>query len=125
MGFSLLPKEMRFFDLFDEACAILTRATRKFLDMLTVYDCLEGRCRELKQEEHACDEVVERIIKALDRSFITPFDREDIHNLATSFDDILDNLEESAHRFEVFRVERPSLAAIELARIIHDCSVHL
>src|SRR5262249_17260614 len=66
-----------------------------------------------------------RIIKALDRSFITPCDREDIHTLASSLDDVLDNMEETAHRFVVFRIERPTTAAIDLAGIIQKCCVHL
>jgi predicted phosphate transport protein (TIGR00153 family) len=76
-------------------------------------------------EEHACDDVVGRIIKALDRSFITPFDREDIHNLAAKLDDVLDNMEETAHRFEVFRLEKPPQQAVALARIIQECCLHL
>src|SRR5216684_1824301 len=115
MRFSLLPREERFFDMFDEAAVIITRAAGKFLAMVTEFDRLEARSNELRHEEHACDEVVGRIIKALDRSFITPFDREDIHTLATALDDVLDNMEEAAHRFVVFK-ERPTPAAIALAR---------
>jgi uncharacterized protein Yka (UPF0111/DUF47 family) len=125
MGFSLLPREMKFFDLFDEAAGILVRASGKFLNMVTEWDRLGERSYELRNEEHACDEVVERIIKALDRSFITPFDREDIHTLATLLDDVLDNMEETAHRFEVFRIDQPTHASVLLARIIRDCCEHL
>jgi uncharacterized protein Yka (UPF0111/DUF47 family) len=125
MAFSLLPREMKFFDLFDEAAAIVVRASGKFVNMVTEWNRLAERSYELRNEEHACDEVIERIIKALDRSFITPFDREDIHTLATLLDDILDNMEETAHRFVVFRIEQPPHAAVLLARIIHDCCGHL
>src|SRR5262249_5346381 len=59
------------------------------------------------KEEETCDLQVEKIIKALDRTFITPFDREDIHTLATKLDDILDHMEETSHRFEVFRLKNP------------------
>jgi len=125
MRFHLIPREMKFFDMFDEAAAVLTRAAGKFLDMVTEFDRLTARSNELKHEENACDEIVERIIQALDRSFITPFDREDIHSLATSLDDILDNMEETAHRFSVFRIERPTPEAVSLAKIIQDCVLHL
>ena len=125
MRFSLIPREMRFFDMFDEAAAILRRAADMFLDMLTNFDHLSRRGDELKKEEDACDRIVERIIKALDRSFITPIDREDIHTLATSLDDIMDNMEETAHRFAVFRIEKPTPGAIELAQIVRECCVHL
>src|SRR5207244_51457 len=121
MRFSLIPREMKFYDMFDEAAVILTRAAGKFMGMVTEFNHLPERSQELKQEEHAEDEVVGRIIKALDRSFITPFDREDIHTLATRLDDVLDNMEETAHRFVVFRIERPTPAAVAMARIIHEC----
>src|SRR5262249_43826251 len=121
MRFSLIPREMKFFDMFEEVAAILTRAAGKFLGMVTQFDRLAERSQELKQEEHAGDEVVGRILQALDRSFITPFDREDIHILATSLDDVLDNMEETAHRLEVFRIDRPTAVAVALARIIQEC----
>jgi uncharacterized protein Yka (UPF0111/DUF47 family) len=116
---------MKFFDLFDEVAVILTRASGKFLAMVTEWNRLQERSYELRHEEHACDEVVGRIIKALDRSFITPFDREDIHTLASLLDDVLDNMEETAHRFVVFRIEQPTASAAMLARIILDCCDHL
>jgi uncharacterized protein Yka (UPF0111/DUF47 family) len=125
MRFSLIPREAKFFDLFDETAATLTRAAGKFLDMLTAFDNLADRSEDLKKEEGKCDEIIERIIKALDTSFLTPFDREDIHTLATSLDDVMDSMEETAHRFAVFRIERPTEASIALARIIHECCTHL
>jgi predicted phosphate transport protein (TIGR00153 family) len=125
MGFSLIPRELKFFDMFDEATAVLTRASKKFLDLVTQFDKLEERSRDLKKEEHAGDDIVERIIKALDSSFITPFDREDIHSLTSRIDDVLDNMEETAHRFVVFRIERPNETSVAMARIIHECCVHI
>jgi uncharacterized protein len=125
MRFSLIPREMRFFDMFEEATAKLTVGSTKFLEMVTTFDKLDIRSHELKREEDTCDAIIERIIKALDRSFITPFDREDIHRLATSLDDVMDNMEETSHRLEVFRVEQPTPAAIELARIIRECCIRL
>ena len=154
MAFSLIPREMKFFDMFDEAAAIITRASAQFLDMLThfdrgpnpveklsmlsatgvqqpplssdnITDRVALRCEELRQLERACDRVVERIIKALDTSFITPFDREDIHTLATSLDDVMDNMEETAVRFFTFRIDQPPRDAVILARIIRDCCDHL
>src|SRR5262245_20909449 len=125
MRFQFIPREEKFFDLFEEAAALLNRTSGKFLDMVTTFDRLEARRTDIKLEEHAGDEITERIIKALDRSFITPFDREDIHTLASAFDDVIDNMEETAHRFVVFRIERPTPEAVALARIIQECSLHL
>ncbi len=125
MRFSLIPREEKFFDMFDEALTVLNRAAEKFLDMVTKFDRLQERSHELKDEEHACDKIVEQIIMALDRTFITPIDREDIHILATKLDDILDNMEETAHRFVALRIEKPTPAAEAMARIIHECCKHL
>jgi predicted phosphate transport protein (TIGR00153 family) len=125
MRFSLIPREEKFFDLFDEAAALMTRASAKFLTLVTDFTDLAARSTELKHLETACDEIVERIIGALDRSFITPFDREDIHALATSMDDVLDNMEGTAHRFAVFRIDKPTPAAVAMARIIQECTLHL
>ncbi len=124
-GFSLIPREHRFFDLFDETASHLTRAARLFLEMVTQFDNLTERSQAMKAQEVACDGLVKQIIEALDQTFITPFDREDIHHLATSLDDILDNMEETAHRLQVFRIDRPTPEAVELTRIIMQCCEHL
>src|SRR6185312_12975988 len=124
MSFSLIPREVKFFDMFDEGAIVLNRAADRFLDMVTQFDRLQERSNELKEDEHACDEVVRRIITALDSTFITPFDREDIHTLAGRLDDILDNMEETAHRFVTFRIDRPTPAAEAMARIVYECSKH-
>jgi predicted phosphate transport protein (TIGR00153 family) len=125
LRFSLIPRELKFFDMFDEAAATLTRAADKFLDMIIHFDNLPERSEDLKIEEGKLDGIVERIIKSLDRTFITPFDREDIHTLATSLDDIMDNMEETAHRFEVFRINKPTESAVAMATIIRDSCKHL
>ena len=125
MRFSFIPREMKFFDMLDEFATTLTRTGAKFLDMMTRFDNLAARGLDIKKEEEAADAIVERVIKALDRTFITPFDREDIHNLATSLDDIMDSLEETAHRFEVFHIEKPTRASIQLASIIAESCQHI
>ena len=125
MGFWLIPREEKFFDMFDEVAAVINKASAKFLTMVTDFNDLAACSNELKHLENMGDGIVERIVMALDRSFITPFDREDIHALATSLDDILDNMDETAHRFAVFRIDRPTPAAVQMARIIQQCSLHL
>lgn len=125
MRFSLIPREMKFFDMFDEFAVHLTQAAKKFHEMLITFDKLETRSHELKRDEDACDAIVGKIIKALDRTFITPFDREDIHTLATSLDDIMDNMEKTSYRLEVFRIEKPTPEAIALGHIIQECCIRV
>jgi uncharacterized protein Yka (UPF0111/DUF47 family) len=121
----LMPREEKFFDLFDQAAEILVAASERFLEMLSAFDRLPERAEDLKKAEHSCDLVVEQIIKALDRSFVTPMDREDIHALATSLDDVLDNMEETAYRLLAFRLERPTPEQVEMGRIIQGCCGHI
>src|SRR4051812_11589236 len=99
MRFSLIPREMKFFDLFEEVLTIVNRSAGKLYELISQFDRLVERSDDLKREESACDEVVRRILIALDTTFITPFDREDIYALARSIDDILDHIEETAYRF--------------------------
>ena len=68
----LMPREEKFFDLFDQAAEILVSASEQFLEMLSAFDRLAERSEDLRKAEHSCDLVVEQIIKALDRSFVTP-----------------------------------------------------
>jgi len=124
-GFSLIPRELKFFDMFDAMAATIIRAAVKFHDLVTIFDNVPQRCEDIKMEEEAGDELVFKIIKSLDRSFITPFDREDIHQLATRMDDLLDNIEETAHRFREFRIDKPDQAATNLARIVRQSCEHV
>src|SRR5581483_8268214 len=86
MGFRLIPREEKFFDLFDESVGIIVRASEAFLQMIHQFDRLAERAKEIKELEHAGDLVTERIYRALDRSFITPLEPEDIHALAGALD---------------------------------------
>lgn len=124
-GIRLIPREAKFFDMFDQMAATLARAGAKFFDFMTSSGDRAERCEDLKREEEVGDKLVFQIIKALDQSFITPFDREDIHKLASSMDDVLDNIEETAYRLQEFRIENPEPAATELARIVKESCNHL
>jgi len=125
MRFSLIPRELKFFDMFDEFAATLSQVATRFHDMVVVFDRLEARSQELKRDEVTCDACVEKIIQALDRTFITPFDREDIHTLAIRLDDVMDNMEKTSFRLDVFRIVKPTPEAVELARIVKDCCLRL
>jgi uncharacterized protein Yka (UPF0111/DUF47 family) len=68
---------------------------------------------------------VEKILKALGRTFITPLDREDIHALATSLDDVMDNMEEAAYRLTTFRIDKPTTEAVKMALLIQKACIHV
>jgi uncharacterized protein len=117
---SLIPREEKFHDMFEQLAGIITQAGEKFLALVTDFDRLPERCQDLKKDEERCDAIVASIFEALDRSFITPFDREDIHALAKALDDVMDDMEETAHRFMIFRIDKPTDQARALARIIRE-----
>ena len=125
MGFSLIPREVKFFDLFDQAAEILRRAAERFFALVSSFDRLEERAYELRQDESACSELTQRVVAEVGESFVTPFDRENIHALAQAINDQVDAVEEAAGRFEVFNIDRPTAEAVLLARILRDCSGHV
>jgi uncharacterized protein Yka (UPF0111/DUF47 family) len=107
--------------MFEAVGRLLSRAAAEFLALVTEFDKLPERCAALKKLESDCDDVVAGIFQALDLSFITPFDREDIHALAKALDDVMDNMEEGAHRFMIFRIEKAPAPVVALAKNILDC----
>jgi predicted phosphate transport protein (TIGR00153 family) len=118
MGVPWIPREHKFFDLFDRVVDIVARASQAFATMIAEFDRLEERGRELRDLEHECDLAVESILTALGQTFLTPFDRGDIHNLATGLDDVLDNMEETAFRVVSYRIGQPPAEAVDMAIIV-------
>src|SRR5947207_1488516 len=90
----LIPREERFFDLFVEDAANVLGAARLLEAMLKNYDTVERRAGELRDAEHRGDEISHDIGHRLENTFITPFDREDIHALISGLDDVIDLVEE-------------------------------
>lgn len=125
MGFSLIPRQLKFFDLFDQTSDIVRRAAEKFYGLVSQFDRVGERCYEIREDQNACHEITRRTVTAVDESFVTPFDRENIHELAQSVNDLVSAIEESAARFEVFGIDRPTSQAVVLARMLQDCCVHV
>ncbi len=114
----LIPREERFFDLFVEDAANVLGAARLFEAMLRTYDAPEQRAREIRDAEHRGDELSHEIGRRLESTFVTPFDREEIHALISALDDVIDFIEESADTFILYRIEAPTAVAIQQAAII-------
>jgi uncharacterized protein len=121
----LIPREERFFDLFAEDASNVLEAARLFEAMLRTYDAPEERAREIRDAEHRGDEISHDIGHRLERTFVTPFDREDIHDLISALDDVLDLIEESADTFVLYHVEAPTAVAVQQAAIIVKQCVQL
>jgi hypothetical protein len=124
MGFlqNLLPHEAEFFPLFLRQAELLVQAAGMFRRMLEDYGNVEAHVLEIKEVEHQGDLTTHEIFDRLNKSFLTPFDPEDIHQLASSMDDVLDDLEGVAARFQMFHVAKPTPESIQLARILEGCA---
>ncbi|MBA2720907.1 MAG: DUF47 domain-containing protein [Chloroflexi bacterium] len=118
MRLRLIPRDERFFDLFVEDVANVLGGARLLEAMLRTYDQPESRAAEIRVIEHRGDEISHDIGQRLEATFVTPFDREDIHALISGLDDILDLIEEVADTFVLYRVDAPTGTAVEQAAII-------
>jgi predicted phosphate transport protein (TIGR00153 family) len=128
----LIPREERFFDLFVQDAANVLGASRLLEAMLRSYDQLPRRAGEIRDAEHRGDEISHDIGHRLEATFVTPFDREEIHSLISGLDDVLDLIEETADTFVLYRIDAPTAAAIEGATIVvrqcellHEALSHL
>jgi len=114
----LIPRDEAFYDIFVKDGENLLEAARKLDAMIVAYDRLEERVAEIQALEHQGDVLGAEISRRLERSFITPFDREDIHELVARLDDVVDGIQEVAETFVIYGVERPTEEARRLAAII-------
>jgi len=112
------PREEKFFDLFETASNYIEIGVQKFIDLLNDYTNIEVKIKEIKNIEHESDKVTHETIEKLNTTFITPFDREDIHELITKMDDILDFMEAASQRLWLYKVDKPTPELKELANTL-------
>jgi hypothetical protein len=125
MTFRLLPKDVKFFHLFVEDGEILERAGDRLREMVERFDRLDERVTEIQALEKAGDEIDREINRRLEDAFVTPFDREDIHELTVRLDDVLDGIQAIAETFVIYDVTAPTEEARRLAAIIAEQGVEL
>jgi predicted phosphate transport protein (TIGR00153 family) len=116
--FGLIPKDEKFFAMFKEMTTRIIEGAELLKDMLDNFEDPATSQRQIKDIEHKGDSQTHDIIKKLNKSFVTPFDREDIYALSAALDDILDLIDASAQRVVMYNVERPTPEAKELAFLI-------
>lgn len=98
-------KENEFYLLLEEFAGKIVKAGEAFYNLVSNYDDIENKVSDIKTLETECDMQAHKILTALNASFITPFDREDIYSITKEMDDIVDSIEEVANRFIVFDVQ--------------------
>ncbi len=111
----LMPKDERFFELFIADGENLLDAARALEDMVSSYDRIEERVDAIRALEHQGDEIGDDLADKIERAFITPFDRGDIHELAARLDDVVDGIQEIAETFLLYGISQPTDQAKGLA----------
>jgi uncharacterized protein len=118
----LAPKEREFFDLFEEAGANIARAGDLIERILQEWPDRGSLMRDLVNCEHEGDRITHDIIQRLNQTFVTPIDREDIYELASALDDVVDFTEEVADYLGLYKIEAPMAQAQDLARVLHSAA---
>ncbi|MDQ3282196.1 MAG: DUF47 family protein [Acidobacteriota bacterium] len=118
MAFRLIPREEKFYDDFKTMADQLRHGARLLETMFATDPPQADKADEIKEVEHQCDYVTHEIIQRLNKTFVTPIDREDIHELARTLDDVMDAIDNAASLIPLYRIERIRPGARELTRII-------
>ena len=116
----LIPKEEKFFDLLKSSAKNLLNGAELLKDLVYNYTDVEKKVKDIKEVENRGDAIIHEIIEKLNKTFITPIDREDIHILASELDDVLDAVEGISSRLLYFRIKKPTPECVRLVEIIYE-----
>jgi uncharacterized protein len=125
MRLALVPRPAEFYELFTRAGENALDAARKAETRFREHPNSSVSQADIKDSEHAGDRITHDIIQLLNTQYVTPFDREDIYQLATAIDDVVDNIDEACDLLELYGVESPAKQAIEQCRILVSAAEHL
>jgi len=123
---NFLPKEEQYFELFEQMTSYISDAAQMLVEMLSDKDAdFEEYSKRMKGLEHACDELTHSISTRLNKSFITPFDREDIYLMSSALDDIVDLIDDAARAIVMFDIHEVTDHARNFASVIQRMSAEL
>ena len=114
----LVPRDTKFYDLFQEMAKNVVDGAKLLHAILSDFQNVEARVQQLHDIEHKGDDLTHSVLVKLHQTFITPFDREDIHELATKIDDVLDFLHAAAERLVMYKITSAPPQAADLAAVI-------
>lgn len=118
----LIPREESFFDLFEELAQKVAHGAAELLDLLRDYTDLDRKTGRILDTEHEGDELTHEVMRRLNTTFVTPFDREDIYRLASRLDDVLDHIEAAAEFLQLHKIESPLPQMISLSQTLHSAA---
>lgn len=116
--FRLIPREEKFFDLFEQQAANIVAASRALEELVLDYANAKEKYQRIRDLEHQGDTVTHEVVKKLNTTFITPIDREDIYALASRLDDVVDLIDAVAERLVLYRITKPTQGCLDMAKII-------
>jgi uncharacterized protein len=116
----IIPQERQFFDLLEKLAATVDDGAIALDELLHDFHDVPMKCRRIKDTEHHGDEIVHTVFAELNKTFITPIDREDIQSLATQLDNVLDMIEAAASRIRLYEIDRPTEAMVQLGSVVKD-----
>jgi uncharacterized protein len=114
----LIPRDAQFYDMFAEVAKRLTGSATLLHEAFQNPTGLEGDVAKIKVIEHECDNLTRDIIERIDRTFVTPFDREDIHALATTLDDVVDLIDGAGRRAVIFHITEVRPHCVKLSDVL-------
>lgn len=113
-----LPRDEKFYDLFEKGAHLVVQGAIHLEELLRNFDDVEVKTKKIKAIEHEGDVITHDTIENLNRTFITPLDREDIHDLITAIDDVLDYIEACAERLYLFKIEKVTEEAVLICAVL-------
>ena len=114
----LIPRDEKFYDLFREQAENIHKAAKMLVALFADFQDVEKKVSEIKFAEHKGDQITHSVMMKLNRTFITPFDREDIHALSSALDDVLDLVDAAASRMIIYKVKQVTPGAQQLSKVI-------
>ena len=116
--FSLVPRTKKFSDLFEESAQNIVKAAKVLRELIETWQFVESKVAEIAELEHGGDIITHKIMAQLHRTFVTPFDREDIAMLANVMDDVVDFIHDAADAMLIYKIDCPTSRAKELVEIL-------
>ncbi|MFQ5899871.1 MAG: DUF47 domain-containing protein [Candidatus Methylomirabilia bacterium] len=116
--FRLIPREEKFFDLFEQQAANIVSGAIVLEELVLDYPNAEEKVKRIRDLEHQGDALTHEVVKRLNTTFITPIDREDIYALASRLDDVLDLIDAVADRLVIYKILKPTSGCLDMAKII-------
>jgi uncharacterized protein len=123
--FSLIPREVRFFDLFEQQSQHIIKGAQLLRELVNNFSDARAKAHAIKEVEHQGDQITHDIVKKLNTTFITPIDREDIHLLASRLDDVIDRLDGTARRVVMLHINEVREPAKKMAHVICQAADHI